>query len=220
MARSISSPPMLATIPSPCCRNNLPRPHRIPGYASATLYAGAGQSAAPAISLSLSSAAPGAGYAAASNAAWLTAVSGFERHRRRNHAALVRRPGSHLRLVCIKEQSGIQALNFFGAATTLSLSVAAPSGTLQAAPASPFIAGENPQAVAVEISTGDGRPDIVTANDAGNSVTVLHGDGSGVDRPPPQPRSRRDRVRNPWPPAISMETASWILSRPIPATTP
>jgi hypothetical protein len=44
---------------------------------------------------------------------------------------------------------------------------------------SPFAVGTSPQSVAVSDFNGDGRPDIVTANNGGNSVTVLLGDGTG-----------------------------------------
>jgi uncharacterized protein (TIGR03437 family) len=54
-----------------------------------------------------------------------------------------------------------------------------PSGTLAPATGSPFAVDAGPQAVAVGDSTGSGNLDIVTANSAGNNVTVLWGNGLG-----------------------------------------
>jgi hypothetical protein len=71
------------------------------------------------------------------------------------------------------------APNFFDAATGVTLNVAAPSGTLEAAFDSPFMAGASPQSVAVGDFNGDGIPDLVTANSSDNTVTVLLGDGTG-----------------------------------------
>jgi hypothetical protein len=53
------------------------------------------------------------------------------------------------------------------------------TGAFAAAPGGPFTVGSNPQSVAVADFDGDGNPDIVTANNGGNSVSVLLGNGSG-----------------------------------------
>jgi len=53
------------------------------------------------------------------------------------------------------------------------------SGGFFQAVGSPFGVGNNPQSVAVGDFNGDGKPDIVTANFAGNNLTVLLGNGSG-----------------------------------------
>jgi uncharacterized protein (TIGR03437 family) len=71
------------------------------------------------------------------------------------------------------------APNWFDAATTVTLSVAAPSGTLQPAAGSPFAVDVTPQAIAVADLNNDGYSDIVTASNAGNTVSVLLGDGQG-----------------------------------------
>ncbi len=54
-----------------------------------------------------------------------------------------------------------------------------PSGTLTPSPGSPLVVGAGPQSIAIGDVNGDGNPDIATANSAGNSVTVLRGNGSG-----------------------------------------
>jgi hypothetical protein len=53
------------------------------------------------------------------------------------------------------------------------------SGGLIAAAGSPFAVGVNPESVLAADINGDGRPDIVTANSGGNTITVLLGNGSG-----------------------------------------
>ena len=57
----------------------------------------------------------------------------------------------------------------------------APTGTGFFAPwaASPFATGEHPYDVAIADLNGDGKPDLVTANYADNTVSVLLGNGSG-----------------------------------------
>jgi FG-GAP-like repeat len=47
------------------------------------------------------------------------------------------------------------------------------SGSFSAAPGSPFAVGANPASVAVADVNGDGRPDIVTANQGSSNVSVL-----------------------------------------------
>jgi hypothetical protein len=47
------------------------------------------------------------------------------------------------------------------------------------APAVNFGAGDGPRAVAVRDFNLDGKPDLVTANNASNNVSVLLGDGTG-----------------------------------------
>jgi uncharacterized protein (TIGR03437 family) len=53
------------------------------------------------------------------------------------------------------------------------------SGTLAPSAGSPFTVGAGPESIATGDFNGDGNPDLVTANSAANSVTVLLGDGSG-----------------------------------------
>ena len=67
--------------------------------------------------------------------------------------------------------------NFNGNSVTVLLGNG--SGGFTAAAGSPFAVGTNPQSLAVADFNGDGKPDIVTANFSGNSVTVLLGNGSG-----------------------------------------
>ena len=53
------------------------------------------------------------------------------------------------------------------------------AGGFSAAAGSPFAVGTNPSSVAVGDFNGDGIPDLVTANYAGDTVTILLGNGSG-----------------------------------------
>ena len=53
------------------------------------------------------------------------------------------------------------------------------TGGFSAAVGSPFAVGAAPAFVAVGDFNGDGKPDIVTADSGGNTVTVLLGNGSG-----------------------------------------
>ena len=53
------------------------------------------------------------------------------------------------------------------------------SGSFTPAAGSPYGVGTNPQSVAVGDFNGDGNPDIVTANNGANTLTVLLGDGTG-----------------------------------------
>ena len=62
---------------------------------------------------------------------------------------------------------------------SFSLNLANPSGTLTAAPASPFAVGTNPDAIAIGDFNGDGIPDFAVANSSDNTVTVLLGNASG-----------------------------------------
>ena len=52
-------------------------------------------------------------------------------------------------------------------------------GAFTAAPGSPFVVGAAPTSLAVGDFNGDGKLDIVTANSADNTITVLLGDGLG-----------------------------------------
>jgi uncharacterized protein (TIGR03437 family) len=54
------------------------------------------------------------------------------------------------------------------------------SGGFTAAPASPFPVGRKPYSIAVADFNGDGQPDITTANQSDNTVTLLLGLGSGT----------------------------------------
>src|SRR5271157_1234108 len=53
------------------------------------------------------------------------------------------------------------------------------TGGFTAAPGSPFPAGSSPISVAVGDFNGDGKPDLAIANEGGNNVTVLLGNGTG-----------------------------------------
>jgi hypothetical protein len=53
------------------------------------------------------------------------------------------------------------------------------SGGFSAAAGSPFAVGSNPVPVAIGDLSGDGRPDLTTANSGSGNVTVLLGNGSG-----------------------------------------
>ena len=53
------------------------------------------------------------------------------------------------------------------------------SGGFAAAPGSPFATGTTPFSVAVGDFDGDGKPDLVTANDGSSNVTILLGNGAG-----------------------------------------
>ena len=63
--------------------------------------------------------------------------------------------------------------------STVSVLLGNGAGGFTAAAGSPFAVGTNPQSVAVADFNGDGKPDIVTANNGANDVTVLLGDGTG-----------------------------------------
>jgi hypothetical protein len=53
------------------------------------------------------------------------------------------------------------------------------SGGFSAAAGSPFAVGTSPVSVAIDDLSGDGRPDLTTANSGSGNVTVLLGNGSG-----------------------------------------
>jgi hypothetical protein len=59
------------------------------------------------------------------------------------------------------------------------------SALFREAEGSPYAVGRQPAAVALGDVNGDGKPDILTANAAGNSVSVLLGDGRGGFREAP-----------------------------------
>ena len=146
--------------------------------ASLILYAAAGQAASTAIPVSVSSATPGSTYTASSNRAWLTPTP--------TSNATAGATTVHLSANPVSLTAGIYmgtvryiAPNFFDAATSVTFNVANPSGTLQATAGSPLAVGLAPQSVAVGDFNGDGKPDLVTANYAGDNVTVLLGDGAG-----------------------------------------
>ncbi|MGD1072736.1 MAG: FG-GAP-like repeat-containing protein [Bryobacteraceae bacterium] len=147
-------------------------------FSSLNFYAAMGQAAPTVIPVSVSSPGAGSTYTVSSNQPWLvpnppsnaTGASAVV-HLSANPASLP--PGVYAGTV------RYTAPNFFDAATTVTLNLAAPSGTLKAANQSPFAVGAGPQSAAVGDFNGDGAPDLATANSADNTVTVLLGDGAG-----------------------------------------
>ena len=153
-------------------------------FASLEFYAAVGAAAPAAIPVSVSSPNAGSTYTISSNEPWLvptppsnaTGALGVV-HLSVNPASLS--PGVYAGTV------RYTAPDYFAASTTVTLRLADPSGTLEAAGQSPFPVGAGPQSVAVGDFNGDGAPDLATANNADNNVTVLLGDGKVDLRPPP-----------------------------------
>jgi len=153
-------------------------PAIIANPASLYLFALAGHAAPATPAVNIRSTTAGAAYSATSNQPWLTSSPSVNPtggastvHLAASAASLT--PGIYSAAVRFK------AANFFDAATNVTLNVVNPSGTLVAATGSPFTVGASPQSVAVGDLNGDGKPDIVTANYAASTVTVLFGDGMG-----------------------------------------
>ena len=71
---------------------------------------------------------------------------------------------------------------------TVSVLLGNGDGTFQ--PQRTFAVGSDPTAVAVADLTGDGNPDIITANRDSNTVSVLLGNGDGTFQPPQAFRGR------------------------------
>jgi uncharacterized protein (TIGR03437 family) len=151
-------------------------------FSSLSLYGVVGQTATASIPVSVSSPVGGSTYAISSNQPWLTLnpVSNPT-----GASAIVHLAASTASLVAGVYTGMVRytAPNFFAAATGVTLNVAAPSGTLGPAAASPFMVGASPQSVTAGDFNGDGAPDLVTANSSDNTVTVLLGDGAGGFRP-------------------------------------
>ena len=86
----------------------------------------------------------------------------------------------------------------FAAATpvtrTFTVSLAAPSGTLTAAPGSPFAAGSAASSVAVGDFNGDGIQDLAIGNFGAANVTVLWAMGRAGSRRPRAARLRWERL--------------------------
>ena len=137
-----------------------------------TLYSGSG------IPVSVSSSTAGSTYAVSSNKPWLVPTPASNATGGVTTVSVTANPA----MLAGGSYTGIvrySVANWFDAATTVTLNLALPSGTLQPAAASPFAAGVTPQAIAVADFNGDGNPDIVTANNAGNTVSILLGNGAG-----------------------------------------
>jgi hypothetical protein len=155
--------------------NSLPAITAVP--ASLTFYAGTGLAAPAAIPVSVTSSASGYTYTASSNQSWLTPAPSSSAT---GGATIVNLSASTASLAAGVYTGTVRytAPNFFDAATVVTLSVASPSGGLEAASGSPFALGATPASVAVGDFNGDGNPDLVTANNS-NTVTLLLGDGTG-----------------------------------------
>jgi len=67
-----------------------------------------------------------------------------------------------------------------GGANTVSILLGNGSGRFSAASGSPVTVGTNPRAVALGDLNGDGLTDLAVANGAGDSITVLPGNGNGT----------------------------------------
>src|SRR5207302_543791 len=68
-----------------------------------------------------------------------------------------------------------------GGVSNVSVLLGNGDGTFQ--PAVNYPAGPNPHSIAVGDFNGDGRPDLVVANQAGDDLSVLLGNGDGTFRP-------------------------------------
>src|SRR5262249_37831481 len=74
---------------------------------------------------------------------------------------------------------------------TVSVWLGQGNGAFQQGPAHEFATGAGPRSLTVGDFNGDARPDLATANEVGNSVSVLLGNGDGTFRAPqdlPLPR--------------------------------
>jgi uncharacterized repeat protein (TIGR01451 family) len=96
-----------------------------------------------------------------------------------NSLVTIRQPGQ-CTLTATQKGSGDFTAPPVAQSFTINLS---PSGTLAAAAASPFAAGNTPLATVVADFNGDGKPDMAIANNGDNTVTVLLGDGTGGFKP-------------------------------------
>jgi hypothetical protein len=146
--------------------------------ASLTFYAVAGTAPPPAIPVNVSSTAAGSTYTASSIQAWLVPTPASNATGATSRVSLT----AGLASLAAGVYGGIvrfAAPNWFDAATAVTLNVAEPSGTLQPAGGSPFPAGAGPQSVAVADFNHDGNQDILTANNADNTATLLLGNGIG-----------------------------------------
>jgi uncharacterized protein (TIGR03437 family) len=169
---------LLAAISAP---SQLTLPAITVNPSSLIFFATAGQAAPAAIPVSVSSSSAGSTYTAASNQPWLTptpisnATGGATTvHLSANAASLT--AGVYTATV------SYAAPNFLDAATAVTFIVTTPSGTFAPATGSPFATGATPVSVATGDFNGDGNPDVVVSNatsNAGNTVTVLLGDGTG-----------------------------------------
>jgi uncharacterized protein (TIGR03437 family) len=146
--------------------------------ASLSFYAVAGHGSPAALGVTTSSTTSGGAYTIAAAQPWLSSTPASNStgvvtsvHLSANPASL----GAGVYSATVR----YKATNFFDAATAVTLNVTNPTGTLTAPSGSPFSSGGGPQSVAVADLNGDGKPDIVTANYAANTVTVLMGDGAG-----------------------------------------
>ena len=146
---------------------------------SLTFYARAGQAAPAAIPVTVTSAATGVAYTAASNQTWLKLNSGVGATGSggdvtlRPEALQADQPmaaGAYTARVRLAKSDS------FGTSVNVTFKVANASGTLRAL--SSAVAGENPTSTAVADFNADGKPDLAVANWSGNSVTLLLGDGA------------------------------------------
>ena len=79
--------------------------------------------------------------------------------------------------------------NYSGGTGDVSVLLGAGDGTFQ--PQALFAAGSGPASVAIGDVNGDGRPDLVTANNGSGDVSVLLGAGDGTFRPQARPMAGR-----------------------------
>jgi FG-GAP-like repeat/Bacterial Ig-like domain (group 3)/FG-GAP repeat len=146
--------------------------------ASLSFFAVAGHASPAALAVTTSSSTSGGAYTIAAAQPWLSSTPASNSTGGVTSVHLSANPAS-LGAGVYSATVRYKAPNFFDAATAVTLNVSNPTGTLTAAPGSPFSSGGGPQSVAVDDLNGDGKLDIVTANYAANTVTVLLGDGTG-----------------------------------------
>jgi uncharacterized protein (TIGR03437 family) len=156
--------------------NSLPAITASPAFLS--LYAVAGHPAAAAVAVTTSSRTSGGAYTVATSQPWLSSTPASNATGGVTTVNLSANPAT-LTAGVYSAVVRYKAANFFDASTSVTLSAANPTGTLAAAPRSPFSVGASPQAVIVADLNGDGKPDIVTANYAASTISVLSGDGVG-----------------------------------------